>query len=168
MLNFTVNKYSPEWGSHIPILIKVLDISEGPVLELGMGVFSTPLLHSLCADKKRLLVSCESDKNYFDAHAAFATNMHKIEFVKNWDNIDIENTRWGVAFVDHAPDKRRIVEVRRLANLADYVIIHDSNGRYDSFFHYKLIYPLFKYRYEYGKAMPHTTVLSNFKDLSNL
>src|ERR1035437_8587915 len=110
MHNFTIRRYNPAWGSHMPILIKVLDISKGPVLELGMGVFSTPLLHMLCVDKKRVLVSYENDKSYVDSHNGFMTDMHQIKFVENWDDADIESTRWGVVLVDHAPGGRRIVE----------------------------------------------------------
>lgn len=163
-----VEQYSPAWASHMPLLIKILDISQGSVLELGMGPFSTPLLHTLCAAKNRLLISYENDKNYFASHRDFESALHHIKHIDNWDDANIEHTQWSLAFVDHAPAERRIAEVRRLVDHADYVVIHDSNGRFESRYHYSLIYPLFKYRYEYGALMPHTTVLSNLHDICQI
>ena len=163
-----VEQYKPDWASHMPLLIKILDMSEGPVLELGIGPFSTPLLHALCAVKNRLLISYENDKSYFDSHNSFESVQHQIKYVESWDDADIEHIQWGLALVDHAPAKRRVTEIRRLVNHADYVVIHDSNGRFENWYHYSLIYPLFKYQYEYGVLMPHTTVLSNLHDVSNL
>ena len=50
-------KIKPAWSSYLPLLIKVLQCSEGPVLELGTGLVSTPVLHWLCFDMGRELVS---------------------------------------------------------------------------------------------------------------
>ncbi len=33
-----VHRFSPDWGSHIPILIKCLELSEGPVLNQPSNV----------------------------------------------------------------------------------------------------------------------------------
>ncbi len=163
-----IRRYNPAWGSHIPLLIKIFEMSKGSVLELGTGIFSTPLLHMLCMDKNRMLVSYDNDKGYIDLHKEFVSDMHQIKFVEDWDKADIENKKWGMVLIDHAPEERRIFEVRRLVNSAEFIIIHDSNGRFNNRYHYRQIYPLFKYRYEYGKMMPHTTVLSNFFDVSKL
>lgn len=166
MARIIVQKYNPNFGTHIPVLIKILEISEGPVLELGMGVFSTPLLHTLCAKKNRLLVSFESDKDYVESHEDFKTDMHKINFVENWNDAKIEDEKWGVAFVDHDPTIHRHIEAGRLANIAKFVVIHDSEPgrrcRYDEIYH------LFKYRFDFKELTPWTTVLSNFVDLTDL
>jgi len=95
------------------------------------------------------------------------TGYHQVNFVEDWDKIDISEP-WNVAFIDHE-SHRRAIEASRLANNADYVVVHDSQGRRDYEFHYTCIYPLFKYRYDFvGAWTPFTTVLSNFKDLANL
>jgi len=165
-MNFT---YTPIYGSHIPILIKVLQLSEGPVLELGSGVFSTPILHWLCLEAKRLLMTYENDMEHFEMNKVFETNEHQIKFVNNWDDAKIEDTHWGVVFVDHGPGERRVVEIARLAQKADYIIVHDTEPDHDSQYSYiDHAFPLFKYRYNYKRRRPYTTVLSNFKDLTNL
>ena len=52
-------------GSHIPILSRIIEISEGPILELGTGFNSTPVIHWLGNEKKRKVVSYESDKMFY-------------------------------------------------------------------------------------------------------
>ena len=162
-----IRRYNPGWCTHIPVLVKILEMSEGPVLELGIGVFSTPLLHQLCYNQRRLLVSYESDKNYFDMHGNFVSPLHTIGFVENWDDIRIEETPWGMVFVDHIEERRK-VEAARVANIARFVVIHDSDPSQDKHYHYSDIYPLFKYRFDYIKSIPNTTVLSNFVDVNKL
>lgn len=168
--NMGINfNFAPIYSSHLPILIKVLQISEGPVLELGSGVFSTPVMHWLCLDNKRELVTYENYKEHYEMNKVFQTEMHKIIFIKNWDEAKIEGLHWGVAFVDHEPRERRVVEIRRLAQIADYVVVHDSEPDHDKYFDFiSNAFPLFKNRYNYKRRRPYTTVLSNFKDLRNL
>lgn len=161
-------QYREAGGSHIPILTKVMALSDGPVLEMGMGPFSSPILHWLCLDKKRQLFSYENNPNWFKKNSVFKRHFHKVTFVENWDDVDIENVHWGVVFIDHAPNDRRIVDIKRIANKADYIIMHDSGDYQDEHYRYNEIYPLFKYRYNYERQKPYTTVVSNFKDLSNL
>jgi hypothetical protein len=87
--------------------------------------------------------------------------------VDDWDKADIERP-WDVVLVDHSPSERRKVDIQRLANLAKYIVIHDSNGRYNKDYQYSQIYPLFKYRKVWNEHGRHTDVLSNFGSLDNL
>jgi hypothetical protein len=73
-----------------------------------------------------------------------------------------------VVLVDHNPGPRRKEEVRRLAYNADYIVIHDTNGRNDWYYHFTEVFPLFKYRYDTKGVYPQTTVVSNCKDLKIL
>ena len=91
---------------------------------------------------------------------------HKVFLVKDWDKIDIEKP-WDVAFIDHEAERRRI-EIRRLANYAKYIIVHDTQPQSEHEYQYKDIYPLFKYRRDFTFSRAWTSVLSNFKELSNL
>ena len=161
-------QYRPAGGSHIPMLTKALALSDGPVLEMGMGPFSSPILHWLCLDKKRELFSYENNPNWFKKNKVFETESHKVTFVEDWDDIDIESSHWGVAFIDHAPNDRRLIDIKKLVNKANFIILHDSGEYQDKYYHYNEIYPLFKYRYDYDIQKPYTTVVSNFVDLSIL
>lgn len=155
---------SVQYGTFLPALIKVMQITDGPVLELGMGVFSTPYLHFACYPKRRL-VSYESDKQYYNWLNIFKNDYHEVHLVKDWDKIDLSE-RWSVVLVDHEPARRRKEEIKRLANSADYIVVHDTNPRLDGKYRYSEIYPLFKFRKDFNLEKPYTAILSNFKDLS--
>ena len=62
MIAFVPRHFKPSDGSHLPVLIKMVLMTDGPILELGTGFFSTPVLHWLCAEKKRKLVSYDSSE----------------------------------------------------------------------------------------------------------
>lgn len=157
-------RYSANWGSHIPMLVKIMDKSEGPVLELGMGLFSTPLLHWLCIDQKRELVSYDNTREYYEMNKTFESPTHKILYVDNddWASADIDK-HWGMVFIDQHPSLSRGITAIRLANQADYVVLHDSN---DEVGHgYTDVFSHFKYRYDWKRQKPYTTVLSNLDKL---
>lgn len=160
-------KYKPPeytFGSHLPVLMRCILLTDGPVLEMGMGMASSITMHWMCADKRRELVSYENNPLYFRFAKKYERDsFHKVYCVTDWDAAEIERP-WDVALIDHAPIERRIVDVRRLANFAKYIVIHDSEGR-NSFTHYQEIFPLFKWQYNYDDYFPKTSVLSNFVDL---
>lgn len=151
----------------MPLLVKVLSISQGDVLEVGTGMFSTPLLHWLCLDQNRNLVSYESQPKWFDMNKAFQSKTHKMFLVDDWGKADIERF-WSVAFVDHEPAHRRIEEIKKLADYAQFVVIHDTQPEENKWYKYDRVFPLFKYSYTYTKDKPFTTVVSNFYDVGRL
>ena len=55
--------YKPEqcWASHLPSLFSCLLATNGPVLEVGAGDWSTPLLRQYCKTAERKFVSIEED-----------------------------------------------------------------------------------------------------------
>lgn len=153
------------FASHIPVLTKIIDLSEGPILELGLG-FSTMIIDMMCRSSKRPVVSYENDLEWYKKNFKYASGFHKILFANDWDKIDIDSTHWSVVLIDHRPGLRRKVEVERLKDNADYLILHDSEPEKNKYYLYTDIYPLFKYRYDYTKCMPFTTVLSNLKEIN--
>lgn len=159
-------KFNPHYCSHLPVLIKVLQITSGDVLELGTGVYSTPVIHWLCVPHQRHIYSFDNEPSYWNMTEKFRDEYHKIEVVDDWDKIEIERP-WNVVLVDHSPGIRRKVEIARLANYAEYMIVHDTDWRSEPAYQYKEIYPLFKYRYDYNFRKPHTSILSNFVDLKD-
>jgi hypothetical protein len=157
-------------GSHLPILIKVLRLTDGPVLELGTGLFSTPFLHWACYPNRKL-VSYENKEEFFNTwnfddkrEAVNDYSYHQRYLVTDWDKIDISE-RWGVVLVDHNPGPRRRDEIKRVANNADYIVVHDTDDKNDWYYKYAEYFPLFKYRWD-SKIYPRTTVLSNFFEIS--
>lgn len=162
-----IHKFDPNWGTHIPILIKCLErISNGSVLELGLGISSTPILHALCEDQNNYLMSLDNDSTFTEMFKKYRTDRHVIGFVENWDQR--EYGTWDMVLVDLKPDERRKEQIRKLKDLVQFIIIHDSEPEHNDLYHYDEIYPLFKYRFDYTKTKVHTTVLSNFNNLDFL
>jgi hypothetical protein len=158
----------PAYGSHIPVLTKLLSITDGPVLELGVGYFSTPLLHWLCIAHKRLLVSYDNDPKFLGLFSDFEHEYHELHLVEDWDAAEVDDRAWDIALVDHGPAYRRRVEAVRLAHCAKYIVLHDSYYKQEKHYGYKQIYPLFKYHYDYMDFRPtETAVVSNFVDLKD-
>jgi len=149
--------------------MEAMRITTGDVLELGPGVFSTPYLHWVCEKEKRNLLSIEDNYNWhYFCRKYYRTAYHKHLHVLTWDDADTAiKKEWGLAFVDHSPSERRVVEIAKLANLAQLIVIHDSNVVQDGNYHYSTIYPLFKYKFDFTKVEPATTALSNFIDLKD-
>lgn len=154
------------YGSHLPVLTKVVNITKGPILELGIGLYSTPYLHYTCLPVARKLVSFESEAGWIRYFRDCRTNFHEVNLVEDWDKLEISGP-WDVAFIDHAPDARRHIEAKRLVNRAKYIILHDSDPENDTLYKYSEIYSLFKYRFDYIECKPNTTILSNFIDLKD-
>ena len=166
MFTIAAREMKASEGSHIPVIIKVMQISNGPVLELGTGLNSTPVFHWLCNEMGRKMDSYESNRMFYRVAWNYENDFHKVYKIDNndWDSLKIDQ-HWGVVFIDHAPGVRRNVEMQRVANYADYVIVHDTEAKSDWHYNYFKAFPLYKYRYDYKLAYPETSVLSNFKDL---
>lgn len=156
---------SKNYTTHITMLLKVLLNSEGDVIECGGGVFSTPLLHWMCKMMDRKLITYEQDPAYYAFERTFQSRQHRIKFVKDWDEIPIN--RCGVVFIDHHPPHRRMIETERFSQLADFVIIHDTE-RKSTDYNIPAVFDKFKFRYDWKDCRPWTSVLSNFKNLSFL
>jgi hypothetical protein len=160
MMKANLNK---AWTTHMGVLVRVLRASDGDVLEFGAGPMSTPLLHWVCKDMNRRLISYESDPDFYNFARQYRSRLHKIILVKNWDDVDAAINR-GVVFIDHAPSTRRETDVIRFKNTADYIVMHDTDAKED----YSGVWPHFKHIYTWTKCRPWTSVVSNFKDLSDI
>lgn len=152
------------YATHLSMLIKVVEASTGPVLELGAGDSSTPILHRLCSEQGRLLVSMDSDAKYLEQFEHYRGTYHKLVLVENWSQADLFGP-WSVVLVDHRPASKRRDSARRVAQSADYVVCHDTEPENDRFYHWYGAFNAFRYRYDDRAQKPYTTVLSNTKEL---
>lgn len=121
-----------KWGTHAPLLAAAVASSPGSaVLELGAGRFSTPMLVAMCALGRRRLVSADNSAEWLAVCAPEGLELscdHEKIRVEDW-NAAIERfaaQRWGVIFVDHWPQDRRGCDVERLANSAEWIVMHDT------------------------------------------
>ncbi len=153
-------------ATHIPISTPVVIKSEGPILEMGCGCYSTSVLHEICRLDKRKLISLDSNTDWVNKFSSLVDVFHEIYFVKDWSLYTlIDEMRWGVVLIDHAPEERRRVDIDRLKNNADYLVIHDTEA---AIYKYEPVLSKFKYRFDYKLVEPWTTIVSNTKSLNFL
>lgn len=147
------------WSTHIAPLVRMVSLTNGPVLELGCGYYSTPILHAMCLERR--LVSAESDFEWMRKFESLASDLHEFHHILNWKDTKIPDSVWDVAFVDHRPALQRKEEIARLVN-SHFVVVHDSE---DPSYEYEESFSLYKYRYDYKFVEPWTTILSNFEEI---
>lgn len=119
------------WGSHLAPLIACISVSSGPVLEVGVGHFSTPILHALCIGLRRDVVSVESDKEWHDEFAAIYRGPDHMFTCGDYDTLipELAGDRWGVSFIDNSPGgERRKKDFASLLPVSEFVVVHDYHG----------------------------------------
>jgi hypothetical protein len=148
------------WMSHRPLLWYALEQTTGPVLEMGMGIGSTELLHDYCKIRGRRLVSCDSSLDWMNHFTHLRSELHDIRHVADWDTLDV--TGFSVVLVDHAPGERRWIDAIRVKD-SDYVVIHDTETVSDGTRGYLMdrAFPHYAHRRDYKEYPAWATILSN-------
>jgi len=157
-------------GTHIPVLVKLLNHLNKPVLELGIGWSSTPLLHWVCQEKNLKLISIESDGEWIKNFRTFRSKNHSIfQTDENFTlNFDLPED-FSLVFIDHKPARKRRSSAILFKDRADFIVLHDSELADHKAYKYTPIYDLFKYKFEYkGVGEPYTMVLSNKINLKEI
>jgi len=165
--NITIN-YTKGWSTHMPVLIKLFSITDGPIMEVGSGVYSTPLLHWLCHPSRRRLVTYEADSDFIKLAKQYQSKNHGVRHIDRYLNIGTKK-HFSIIFIDHGgylDGETRGETAVHLKDCADYIVVHDSNVVKG--YSYHLLADAFKYYKDYTAARPWTGVASNFKSLDNL
>lgn len=165
------------FSTHMAALITSVVNTDGPVLELGCGDFSTPLLHAICSVNKRFLLSTDTDKKWLNLFIDLEQPWHQFLYVPVyeddwttnpkphlWDEVG-NDRHWGVVFVDHRPGERRVVDIQRLRSNADIIVVHDTE---QPSYNYEPVLKTFKYKYVYERYLVTTTVVSDTIDVRKL
>jgi len=165
--------YNPLFGTHLPLLMKAMSVSNGNVLELGMGLSSTPYLHWMCFDQDRKLVSFENDKAFYEMLRPYNdTKFHKVRYIDDWEKLDIHHQRWSVVLIDTNPKSSRREFATKLKDTADFVILHDTEESHEKFYRYRDpvvgCFKDYKFIYTYKKTSPNTSILSNVFDVTRI
>lgn len=153
-------------GSHLPVLHRMVAGSDGPILELGSGFYSTPFLHWACFRSQRRLCTYESNPAFHAAFNGWSCHWHRLVLIDDWDEVDVR-PEWSVVLIDHEPEERRRIDISRVTH-AKLVVVHDTEPQSERKYGYESVYGLYKYRYDFRDAFPHTSVLSNFIDPKEL
>jgi hypothetical protein len=164
----------PDFGTFFPLLAACVSRTTGPVLELGAGDHSTPMLHFMCKHEGRKLITAETDAKWLAKYTNYVSAFHEIHLVEKWDQWTRleEMGYWSVALVDNAPGDTRLSLIKRLKGRCQYIVIHDTekDENVGTDYKYEEIIPSFKYVYEWKRYRPYTTVVSDdhpFDDLED-
>lgn len=139
------------YGSHFPVLAAAVAKTTGPVLELGCGWTSTPMLRLMCRDRK--LESYDTDKEW--------AKTFDVPLVERWDKWEPKEQHYGVIFIDCSPGEERKHLAMRLKDKATFLVLHDHEAGSAAAYYFEHIIGEFKYNETYRMLRPHTLILSD-------
>ena len=114
------------YATHQRLLVKYMMETTGPVIELGAGNYSTPILHEIAAAQGRPLTTVDNNPEWLNRFKVFESAGHTLTLLPSWDDFQPES--YGLAFVDHAdpPGHPRWIQVEKLLPVAGVIVIHDT------------------------------------------
>jgi hypothetical protein len=154
-------------GSHAIPLLASLWVSDGPILELGCGWYSTPVVHRISAVQDRKVLTADSVYAWLSYFLFFASDKHElclvndndtpvknvndnVHVVRSWDAIGREQPNWGVVIVDHQPADQRAVDLLRLRDHVDLFLVHDTEPKQNIVYKLERHLETFTYRTVFG------------------
>ena len=81
MVYALLNPDQGEFGTHARLLWAAAKATQGDILEMGTGAFSTPMLHNLTASADRGLVSAETDSAWLSKFQQEGVGRHQLLLV---------------------------------------------------------------------------------------
>lgn len=146
-----------EYDSHRPLLYLALEkTGKKSVCEFGAGFGSTPLLQEYCIKNERRFFTYETDEKW-------CRKFDNVTLMRDYDLVVLsEWHKQGVLFIDSAPGDQRKWLIKKHANNADVIIVHDTEPIAQNIYGIKEVLNSFKYRLDfYPDGLPGTTALSN-------
>jgi hypothetical protein len=127
----TWQHWNEPFATHQPVLYEVAQRCSGPIVEFGCGEGSTRMLNSICGQRGIRLLTLESDADWLARYSArLGSDRHEFRLVESWTNEldEIERHQWGLVFIDQGSWEARAETARRLADNAEYIIVHDCDA----------------------------------------
>lgn len=123
-----------KYQSHLSALLACLAVTSGPVLELGVGYFSTPQLHAFCGANLRPLVSVEQDPEWMAQFRKMVAPWHTFVVSRAEALTSLHGRRISVGFIDDSPGgENRARSFALLVDLCDFVVMHDAQRDAENF-----------------------------------
>ena len=170
--------YAQGWGTCLPLLAGVVAASaatHGPILEIGSGLSSTPLLLEMARATGRRLVTLESNLAWMNVNE----DLHHPEFlhVPDWAELpaliaELETQHpglsagkdggpyWSMIFIDNDPGHTRVENVLRCRGRSEYLVAHDTHNPWFRGLDEAL--DAFVYRFDYTLMTACTSVVSDY------
>lgn len=100
--------------------------TRGAILEVGVGHWSTPLLHRYCVAGGRRLVSLDEDEAFARQFYDLRVCHHELRSAEySRDLPPLASEKWSVAFLDHSPGWRRAADALLFLDSAEFIVVHD-------------------------------------------
>jgi len=134
--------------THQPLLYHFIPKTNKPIIEFGMGVWSTELICDEKADEQ-LLVSLENDPLWIAKFDHLKTVNHDFSLIDNYESYSADAHDWGIVFVDHRPAASRAIIIDEYFDKCDYMIVHDTQPAVaHAYVGMEKALSRFKYRYD--------------------
>jgi hypothetical protein len=176
------------FSTHQPLLVAALLNTQGPILEMGGGYYSTPIVSAFANVQRREAHTIETGPAMYELLKRFSSPFHKIWPVSGYDfaadgrfvpradttraqYIEIQSrfladfcskgpTRWSVVFIDQAPGYLRVPAIEHFADIADFIVTHDTE-LVDAY-GFEPCLSTFRHRWDSRLHVPYATIVSNF------
>lgn len=119
--------YAEGWATHIPMLASVLATAKkGPVLEIGVGRSSSPMVVEMCRAMGRKLTGLDSEQAWLDELEDL--NYPELILFPDWSKIGewIADKKFAVIFIDHGPGEARLPVLKAVRGHAEHIVVHDT------------------------------------------
>lgn len=153
------------YGTHLPILAKLILITDGPVLEIGAGKYSSPLIQGFRFMDRR--IECvEENEEYRETLERGHLGEMASPIHEHWSTVAVAAPKgqpqiplFDVILIDGTAPGRRDASIWA-ADKGLFVLMHDSE---DS--QYKYAFERYKYSHISKELSPETFVGSNYVDV---
>lgn len=164
------------YGSHQKVLFDMIARTNGPILELGSGDFSTAQLHELLEGRK--FTTYDNNQEWLNKYIYLQNDFHAFVCTDAKTFYENDTEHWGLVFIDNGVWEDRFDALYKYKDTADYVVIHDSEVMVEELLVNKELKSIvwsdiFKYWKEFHLVdglplSPYTLVGSNKFDITNI
>lgn len=162
-------------ASHQRALLAACLRTRGPILELGVGWYSTPLLHEIGCALRREVITVDNNPQWLNEFMPLACEWHSLHLVGWWGELGRLPLpkNLSVVFVDNGQPAEREYAVRSLlsTDLGEVFVMHDTEEGF-AYGYDRLLgknrysadiddFGLFKYQWTDYSQKAWTTIASN-------
>ena len=172
------------YSTHQSLLVAAMLRTQGSILEMGGGWYSTPLVSAFANTQRRTAFTietcdwvyqllkplssrfhnvCRIDGFDFDANGGFVprTDTTPAQYAEIQSRFLTElcgrHPLWSVVFVDQAPGYLRVAAIEYFANIAEFIVVHDT----DNVARFESCLSKFRYRWDFRMHTPNAAIVSN-------
>lgn len=111
-------------ATHLEALVHTALSTTGPILEIGCGDYSTPVLAAIAKAQDRKFTIYTNDIEWGAKYVEIAS----IRLVDDWGKWTAPAETFGMIFLDEQHSRKRNMLLPALAQIADAVVLHDAQA----------------------------------------